>query len=77
MHIRAHTPTHKIKTCASSVPSFPLPTCTSPMPSHSPPTYAFSLHTTLIINDLRDSFHLIYYLGRDGGCCAAASLLDL
>lgn len=62
-----------------------LPNALSPNPQTVPahalslPSYPYplSLHTTLIIDDLRDSFHLIYYLRQDGGCCAAASLLDL
>lgn len=69
-----HTHTHTYKTpCAR-------PNCTSlciPLSESRGPPPSFRLHATLIINDLRDSFHLIYYLGRDSGCCAAASLLDL
>lgn len=72
-HVHTHTHTYIKTPCA---PHLPPPHCTSlciPLPTPPP----FRLHATLIINDLRDSFHLIYYLGWDSGCCAAASLLDL
>lgn len=73
----ASTPnTHAyIKTpCASPEALSSSPNLYQPYALPSTPTPSVS---TLIINDLRDSFHLIYYLGWDGGCCAAASLLDL
>lgn len=69
-HTHTHSHSHKNTLCP--------PKLYQPMhPPSQVPSLPFRLHATLIINDLRDSFHLIYYLGRDSGCCAAASLLDL
>lgn len=48
-HILKRPPERPLSTYLPHTPSMCLP-----------PLYPFSLHTTLIINDLRDSFHLIY-----------------
>lgn len=74
-HSRTHTHIHKNTLCPPKL--YPPMHPPSQLPGPLPPSLPFRLHATLIINDLRDSFHLIYYLGRDSGCCAAASLLDL